>query len=114
MLITKGAPEGVLARCLDVPEAARPRLDAEFAAGQPGRRGRHPRRPGRVAITRADEHDLRLRGLLVFLDPPKPNARQALDRLAGLGVTVKVDHRGQPGGRGEGLRRPRPAGRAGR
>src|SRR5712691_1147011 len=45
---------------------------------------------GQSAITAADEQGLRLRGLLVFLDPPKSTARQALDRLAGLGVTVKV------------------------
>src|SRR5205807_187451 len=37
-----------------------------------------------------DEHGLRLAGLLVFLDPPKQDAAQALRRLADLGITVKV------------------------
>jgi P-type Mg2+ transporter len=46
--------------------------------------------PGRSSITTADEHDLTFRGILVFLDPPKPDARQALQRLARLGITVKI------------------------
>jgi Mg2+-importing ATPase len=46
--------------------------------------------PGVSSLTAADEHDLTFRGILVFLDPPKPKAREALQRLARLGVTVKV------------------------
>jgi P-type Mg2+ transporter len=46
--------------------------------------------PGVSAISPAGERDLAFRGLLVFLDPPKPDARAALRRLAGLGVTVKI------------------------
>ena len=46
--------------------------------------------PGQSALSPADEHGLAFRGLLVFLDPPKPDARAALERLAGLGVTVKI------------------------
>jgi P-type Mg2+ transporter len=90
MLITKGAPEGMLERCLDVPATARAALDAEFAAGNRVVAVATRAAPGQSAITGADEHDLRFRGLLVFLDPPKATARRALDRLAGLGVTVKV------------------------
>jgi Mg2+-importing ATPase len=90
MLVTKGAPESVLARCGTVPAAARAALDAEFAAGHRvvavatrdmGRRRR---------LTAGDEHSLDYAGLLVFADPPKPDAAAALHRLAGLGVTVKV------------------------
>ena len=33
LLITKGAPESVLARCVTVPPAAQATLDREFAAG---------------------------------------------------------------------------------
>ena len=64
-----------------------------------GQRLRQPageRQDGRAAsrgqseITGTDEQDLRFRGLLVFLDPPKATARRALGRLAGLGVTVKI------------------------
>jgi P-type Mg2+ transporter len=89
-LVTKGAPETVLARCVDVPAAARDALAAEFAAGN--RVVAVATRPtaGPGAPTAADEHGLRLVGLLVFLDPPKEDAATALRRLAGLGIAVKV------------------------
>jgi Mg2+-importing ATPase len=89
-LVTKGAPETVLGRCRDVPTALREALAAEFAAGN---------RVVAVATgtpaddhlpVAADEHDLHLVGLLVFRDPPKPDAAAALLRLAGLGIAVKV------------------------
>jgi len=89
-LVTKGAPETVLDRCVDVPAQAREALDAEFAAGNrvvavATRISQDPRPP-----TAEDERDLRLMGLLVFLDPPKLDAAEALRRLANLGITVKV------------------------
>jgi Mg2+-importing ATPase len=90
VLVTKGAPETVLDRCTGVTGAARTALDAEFAQGnrviavatRPLPKGRRPQAE--------DERDLRLAGFLVFLDPPKQDAAQALRRLAGLGITVKV------------------------
>ncbi|MGO4601856.1 magnesium-translocating P-type ATPase [Terrabacter sp. 2YAF2] len=89
-LVTKGAPETVLERCVDVRPGTRAALDAEFAAGN--RVIAVASRP--VATARApeaaDEHGLQLRGLLVFLDAPKPDAAAALGRLATLGVRVKV------------------------
>ncbi|GAA2746962.1 magnesium-translocating P-type ATPase [Terrabacter aerolatus] len=89
-LVTKGAPETVLERCTDVAPETRAALDAEFAAGN--RVVAVASRP--VSASRApepaDEHDLQLLGLLVFLDPPKPDAAVALGRLARLGIRVKV------------------------
>jgi Mg2+-importing ATPase len=90
ILVTKGAPETVLDRCTGVTGAARTALNAEFAQGnrviavatRPLPEGRRPRID--------DEHGLRLAGFLVFLDPPKQDAAQALRRLADLGITVKV------------------------
>ncbi|HEX6921559.1 MAG TPA: magnesium-translocating P-type ATPase, partial [Actinomycetes bacterium] len=90
MVITKGAPEAVLDRCLDVPTAARRALDAEFAAGNRVVAVATRSAPGQATLTTADEHGLQLRGLLVFLDPPKATAAPALARLAALGVRVKV------------------------
>ncbi len=89
-LVTKGAPESVLARCAGVPDHARSALDAEFAAGnrvvavaaRPAAEARNP--------VPDDEHGLHLIGFLVFLDPPKPDAAAALNRLASLGIAVKV------------------------
>jgi Mg2+-importing ATPase len=89
-LATKGAPETVLDRCVDVPATARAALAAEFAAGNrviavATRTAADTRPP-----TAEDEHGLRLAGLLVFLDPPKADAAKALGRLANLGIAVKV------------------------
>jgi Mg2+-importing ATPase len=73
-----------------VPATARTALDAEFAAGnrvvavavRPASAARAPRPE--------DESGLSLVGLLVFHDPPKPDAAESLRRLAGLGISVKV------------------------
>ena len=89
-LVTKGAPETVLERCVDVPASARDALEAEFAAGN--RVVAVAARPayGARPPTAEDERGLRLVGLLVFLDPPKQDAAEALRRLASLGIEVKV------------------------
>ena len=78
MVITKGAPEGLLDRCTDIPAAARAALEAEFAAGNRVIAVATREAPGQSALSPADEHGLAFRGLLVFLDPPKPDARAAL------------------------------------
>src|SRR6266542_1684291 len=89
-IVTKGAPEAVLQRCRDVPASATAALAAEFAAGNRVVAVATRPAPDLTRLTPADEHDLRLAGLLVFLDPPKPDAAAALARLAGLGITVKI------------------------
>ena len=91
-LVTKGAPETVLERCVDVPTAARTALEQEFSAGNRVVAVATRAVPGATAaaLTPADERDLVLSGLLVFADPPKPDAAAALARLADLGVAVKV------------------------
>lgn len=38
----------------------------------------------------ADESELTFAGFAAFLDPPKESARQALQALSGLGVTIKI------------------------
>ena len=47
-----------------------------------------PRDQARFTVQ--DETDLVLAGYLAFRDPPKPDATEALARLAGAGVTIKV------------------------
>jgi P-type Mg2+ transporter len=89
-LVTKGAPETVLDRCVDVPDSARRALSAEFRAGHRVIAVATRAAPGLGALSSDDEQGLALGGFLVFLDAPKSSARGALDRLAGLGVTVKV------------------------
>jgi len=89
-LVTKGAPETVLDRCVDVPPSARTALGAEFAAGNRVVAVATRAAPAMTAVTAADEHGLHLAGFLVFLDPPKADAAAALRRLTGLGIAVKV------------------------
>ena len=89
-IISKGAPEAILARCLDAPASAGPLLDRLFDAGT--RVVAVASRPGRgmTAMTPADETGLSLDGFLTFEDPLKPDARESLQRLATLGIAVKI------------------------
>ena len=89
-IITKGAPESVLDRCLDVPDAARKALETEFAAGNRVVAVATRSADGAAQVTPDNEEGLTLIGLLVFLDPPKQDAAGALRRLADLGIAVKV------------------------
>ncbi|MGZ4426227.1 MAG: magnesium-translocating P-type ATPase [Gaiellaceae bacterium] len=89
MLISKGAPEAVLARCTTVPAQAQATLDELFASGT---------RVVAVAcrtlaadhLSKDDERDLSLEGFLCFTDPVKPDVKDSLARLARLGITVKI------------------------
>jgi P-type Mg2+ transporter len=89
-LITKGAPEAVLERCIGVTAEARKVLDTEFEAG--GRVVAVASRPAPdlQTIAPADERNLDLVGFLVFLDPPKSDAAASIARLDDLGITIKV------------------------
>ena len=89
-VLTKGAPEAVLRRCRAVPHGAHELLASLFARGR--RVVAVAERPvgNDAALTVAQQQDLTFAGLLVFEDPPKDSAREALQRLARLGVSVKV------------------------
>jgi Mg2+-importing ATPase len=90
ILITKGAPEEVMQLCRDMPASAQKLVDQQFDAG--GRVVAVATRSaaGQTTLQVADEKDLTLVGFLVFLDRPKANAKESLDRLAALGITVKI------------------------
>ena len=90
LLIVKGAPEAVLERCASVDPAARAALDAQFAAGARVVAVGTRAAPGMAAVSADDERDLTLAGFLSFADPPKADARAALQRLAKLDVEVKL------------------------
>ena len=89
LLIAKGAPEGVLARCTAISAEAQATLDGLFAAGT---------RVVAVAsrtvelehLSHEDERELSLEGFLCFSDPAKPDVQDSLERLARLGITVKI------------------------
>ncbi|MEU1430165.1 magnesium-translocating P-type ATPase [Nocardia sp. NPDC005746] len=97
VIVTKGAPEAVLARCEQVPESAIGALDAEFAAGHRVVAVATRAASGMTSLTASEETGLRLAGFLIFLDPPKSSAAAAISRLTTLGITVKVITGDHPG-----------------
>ncbi len=104
LLVTKGAPEAVLARAVavEVDSLAHPldatwrsRLDAEQQRlNAQGFRllGLATRSlpSGQAAVTLADESNLTFIGFCVFADPPKCDAARAVADLASLGIRLKV------------------------
>jgi P-type Mg2+ transporter len=90
LVITKGAPEVVLDRCVNVPESAGPTLDALFAEG--ARVVAVATRPadGMKTLTTGDEQGLTLEGFLTFADRPKADAGTSIAQLERLGIQVKV------------------------
>ena len=89
LLIAKGAPEGVLARCAAVPVEAQAALDGLFSSGT--RVVAVASRPVTLErLSHDDERDLSLDGFLCFTDPAKADVQESLARLHRLGVTVKI------------------------
>ena len=102
VLISKGAPESVFARCTQadlsgkikpietVQEAIN---DKFFNLSKLGYRilavaSRQVEEKKSYSLD--DEKDLTLLGFLIFTDPPKKDAREALSRLKDMGVEVKI------------------------
>ena len=90
LLVTKGAPESLLVRCVGVPAAAQATLDRLFASG--ARVVAVATRPWKDGsrCTLADERDLELKGFITFLDAPKADAAASLAQLKLLGIQVKI------------------------
>jgi P-type Mg2+ transporter len=89
-VIVKGAPETVLARCTSVAPGAQAVLDRQFAAGSRVIAVATRAAEGRTTLDAEDERGLELTGFLTFVDRPKPDAQEALERLKRLDVQVKV------------------------
>jgi Mg2+-importing ATPase len=90
LLVTKGAPEALIARCSNVPEGALGVLTRLF---EDGARvvGVATRAAGDLVTPKADdEHDLCLSGFLTFVDRPKADAGAAIEKLHALGIAVKI------------------------
>jgi P-type Mg2+ transporter len=105
MLIVKGAAEEILSRAkavdhpdgrvLPIDEATRATLqNMERDEAAQGNRvlavAWKPMPPGYSQVSAEDECDLVICGFCVFVDPPKPDAAEALDRLENAGVRVKI------------------------
>ncbi|MEU6197599.1 magnesium-translocating P-type ATPase [Streptomyces sp. NPDC047061] len=94
VLVTKGAAEDVLGRCVLDP-AERERLlglaAREAGAGLRVLAVATARVPARTRpYTAADEHGLAFRGLVTFRDALAPGAAEALRGLADLGITIRI------------------------
>lgn len=101
-LISKGAPESILKasasatvngrkRWLTTVLAARIREMVENQEKQGYRVIAIAEKPMKAqTATKADEHDLNLIGFLLFLDPAKSTAKEALDTLRNLKVDVRI------------------------
>jgi Mg2+-importing ATPase len=90
IVVVKGAPESVLPLCADVDPSAAGTLSQLYAAGSRVIAIATRAAGGLVALTPQDEAGLTLRGFLAFMDGVKPDARASLQRLADLGVGVKI------------------------
>ncbi|HKO84381.1 MAG TPA: magnesium-translocating P-type ATPase, partial [Actinomycetota bacterium] len=90
LLVTKGAPEAVLARCPDLPTDAQATLTRLFADGARVIAVATRDAPELTTPAPTDEHGLHLAGFLTFIDRPKADAGASIAKLRGLGVTVKV------------------------
>ena len=103
LLITKGAPEGIVKLCdsyeldgalceLDTGAREKARKVYESLCEQGFRVLAVASRAieSRLALTKADEHSMVLAGFLAFADPPNPDVASALTRLKRDGVDVKI------------------------
>jgi P-type Mg2+ transporter len=93
LLITKGAPEVVLSRCVDVPPSAAGTLANLFADGARtiaiATRAMNGGSDARDPVP-DDERALHFAGFLTFVDRPKPDAGAAIRQLNRLGIAVKI------------------------
>jgi Mg2+-importing ATPase len=89
-LVTKGAPEAVLARCLDPPAESAAVLNGLFADGARVVAVATRTGDGLSRLTVGDEHDLKLAGFLSFVDRPKADAGASIVKLGQLDIAVKV------------------------
>ena len=89
-LLCKGAAEEVLARCAVVPDGVPALLDALTGGGARVLAVAQREVPAHEHYDDADETELRLDGFLVFSDPPKDDAAEAIGRLRRLGIELKV------------------------
>jgi P-type Mg2+ transporter len=90
MLITKGAPEAVLARCTAVSALTNKLLEKRFADGARVIAVATKDMGHATTATASDETDLTLIGLLTFVDRPREGVAAAIAKLNGLGVAIKV------------------------
>jgi Mg2+-importing ATPase len=102
ILISKGAPESIFAKCVQAEiggrtepmSAVQDAIDSKFLnLSQLGYRilaVAYRTTEARPSYTEEDEKSLTLLGFLIFTDPPKHDANQAVTRLKEMGVDFKI------------------------
>ena len=90
LLVTKGAPEAVIGRCVDVPTETDATLTQLFGEGARVVAVATRDSPTSDQPTAADERDLHLVGFLTFVDRPKPDAGESIAKLNRIGIAVKI------------------------
>jgi Mg2+-importing ATPase len=94
LIITKGAYASTLAACGGLDAAERARLEeyhrVKSAAGYRILALATKRVACAARYGREDERDMALAGFLLFVDPPKADARRAIEALGALGIQVQV------------------------
>ncbi|HEX2782815.1 MAG TPA: HAD-IC family P-type ATPase, partial [Ilumatobacteraceae bacterium] len=90
ILVLKGAPEALLAQCVDLPTEAEATLQGLFADGARVVAVATRDAPGLTQPTTDEEHDLHLVGFLTFVDRPKADAGQSIAKLNRIGIAVKI------------------------
>jgi len=102
VFISKGAPESVLARCTHrevkgksepigpVLESVKARVSEYSKAGYRVLAIAYRTIGKKPSYSVDDETDLTILGFLTFTDPPKKDARQAIDKLRDMGVSSKI------------------------
>lgn len=90
LLVAKGSPEDLLARCRQVGPTVQKQLDTLYSTGARVVAVASKPMPAARTIKLDDERDLRLDGFVTFADPIKPDVRKSLAALAALGIQVKI------------------------
>jgi Mg2+-importing ATPase len=91
LLITKGAVASVLSLCSAVPPGVEQAVNEHCARGDRVLAiASRPRPATEGPLGREDERNMTLEGLLIFRDPPKPDADAAVRDLRGRGVDVRL------------------------
>jgi len=90
LLVVKGSPEAVLARCAGVPDTATSVVDGLFAEGARVVAVGVRDAAGDTAPMADGEQGLELVGFLTFADRPKDDAGSSIATLQGLGIEVKI------------------------
>ncbi len=92
LVTMKGAVEGVLAHCLVSPQVKEDILNRTKALSSEGFRliGLAGKRAPLIGIRERDEENLTFLGILVFSDPIRSSAKEAIDACQREGIVVKM------------------------